>query len=106
LARAAACGWVLLVVVGVPKHTRSIGSVGDLNLRSTFKQFIFYIANRGVWFGLGLAMAATFEQTLRNGDPIWSSVYGFPIFHHVWVAFIILAVSLLISQWNEAKKAE
>jgi hypothetical protein len=90
----------------VPKHTRSIGSVGDLNLRSTFKQFIFYIANRGVWFGLGLAMAATFEQTLRNGDPIWSSVYGFPIFHHVWVAFIILAVSLLISQWNEAKKAE
>jgi len=90
----------------VPRHTRSIGSVGDMTLSSTLKHFIFYIAGKGVWLGLGLAIAATFEQTLRNGEPLWSSVYGFPILHHVWIAFIILAVSLLISQWNEAKKAE
>jgi hypothetical protein len=70
------------------------------------RQFLIWVAPKGVWFGLGLAVAATFEQTLRNGEPIWSSVYGFPILHHVWLAFIILAVSLLISQWNEAKKAE
>ena len=69
------------------------------------KQLFYWLASKGVWFGLGLAVAATFEQTLRNGEPIWSSVYGFPILHHVWLAFIILAVSLLILQWREAEKA-
>jgi hypothetical protein len=78
--------------------------VGRLKL-SFFKRFLFFLAPKGIWFGLGLAVAATFEQTLRNGEPIWSSVYGFPILHHVWSAFIILAVSLLISQWREAEKA-
>lgn len=66
---------------------------------------MFWLAEKGVWFGLGLAIAAVFEQTLKNGEPIWSSVYGFPILHHVWLAFIILAVSLLISQWREVEKA-
>jgi hypothetical protein len=75
-----------------------------MNLTS-LRRLLFWVAPKGVWFGLGLAVASTFEQTLKNGEPIWSSVYGFPILHHVWIAFIILAVSLLISQWNgEANK--
>ena len=76
-----------------------------MHIREKFKEFLFFLAQKSVWFGLGLAVAATFEQTLRNGEPIWSSVYGFPILHYVWIAFIILAVSLLISQWREAEKA-
>jgi hypothetical protein len=76
-----------------------------IRIREKLKEFLFFLAQKGVWFGLGLAIAATFEQTLRSGEPIWSSVYGFPILHHVWLAFIILAVSLLISQWREADKA-
>lgn len=90
----------------MPRHTRSVGSVSDMTLRSTLKQFVFWIAEWGVWLGLGLALAGSFEQALQNGDPIWSSAFGFPMLHHYLVGFIILAVSLLISRWNEAKKAE
>jgi len=71
---------------------------------NSFKQFIIWLAPKGVWFSLGLALAGSFEQALENGDPIWSSAYGFPILHHYVIGFIILAVSLIISQWREAKK--
>ena len=94
------------MVVAAGQYTRSVRSVDAMSIRRILKRLLCFLAPKGVWFGLGLAVAATFEQALRNGDPLWSSVYGFPILHHVWVAFIILAVSLLISQWNEAKKAE
>jgi hypothetical protein len=82
------------------RDTCSVGSADAVSLLRAFKRLLRFLAPKGVWFGLGLAVAATFEQTLRNGEPIWSSVYGFPILHHVWLAFIILAVSLLISGWK------
>jgi hypothetical protein len=53
-----------------------------------------------VWFGLGLALAGSFEQALENGDPVWSNVFGFPMLHHYLIGFIILAVSLLIQGWK------
>jgi hypothetical protein len=56
------------------------------------------LAHIGVWFGLGLALAGSFEQALANGNPIWSSAFGFPVLHHYLIGFIILAVSLIISR--------
>ncbi len=72
-----------------------------MQIKNQFKQLVSWLAPKGVWFGLGVAVAGTFEQTLANGEPVWSSVYGFPVLHHVWSALIIVIVSLLIWDWKQ-----
>lgn len=58
------------------------------------------LARVGVWFGFALALAGSFEQALQSGNPIWSSIFGFPILHHYLIGFLILAVSLLIIEFR------
>ena len=52
-------------------------------------------AAAGVGFGYALALAGAFEQALDAGDPVWSSVFGFPFPHHYLLGFIILGASLV-----------
>ena len=84
------------MVVAAGRHTRNVRSVDAVSLRRILKRLLCFLAPKGVWFGLGLALAGSFEQALENGNPIWSSAFGFPMLHHYLVGFIILAVSLLI----------
>lgn len=78
-----------------------VGSaVEEMAFVQTLRQLLVFLAPRGVWFGLGLAVAAAFEQALGNGEPLWSTVYGFPFLHHIWLAFLVLAVSLLVTEWK------
>jgi Ni/Fe-hydrogenase subunit HybB-like protein len=69
-------------------------------VRRRLKRLLFFLAPAGVWFGFALALAGAFEQALQCGDPLWSSVYGFPVLHHYLTGFIILAVSLLLSEYK------
>jgi hypothetical protein len=72
-----------------------------------FKRFMRYLAKKGVWFRLGLALAGSFEQALRaSPSPIWSNVFGFPMLHHYLIGFIILAVSLIILELKKEKTDE
>jgi len=43
-----------------------------------------------------LALLAFFEQCLDSGNPIWSSVFGFPFLHHGYYGFIGLFIAWLI----------
>ncbi|MEM2107849.1 MAG: hypothetical protein QXL10_00995 [Candidatus Bathyarchaeia archaeon] len=61
------------------------------------------VAAVGVGFGYALALAGAFEQALGCGDPVWSSVFGFPFPHHYLIGFAVLGVSLLVLCW-EARK--
>jgi hypothetical protein len=62
------------------------------------------------WVGYSIALLGAFEQANDNGSPIWSSVFGFPVLHHMYYGFFFAAVAwvlftLLVCCWRiEDKK--
>lgn len=78
--------------------------MGLFRILGQIKNFIVWLSQYGIWFGFVLALVGSFEQILHpSPDPIWSSIFGFPILHHYLIGFLILGISLLIYMWNNIK---
>ena len=64
-------------------------------MASSLRKILSSLSLFGIGVGYTLAFSGAFEQALDTGNPIWSSVFGFPFFHHYIYGFIILGISII-----------